>query len=298
MHKPWLKLGGVMAVLVGLTPAARAQPDPPRERLEEQVEDATEPSRPPLRIGLRAHVRYEANDTEPYHRFEIRRARVEADVHPLSWLRAQVDLDAAKAPALRDAFVETHIAPWLELRIGLTKKPFSRIETTSSRRLPLCERGIVNERVIDDNNLEFGGRDIGLLAKGRVGDLRYAAGLFNGSGRATEVDSGKDALLRLRYNPIRTLQLGLSGALKWRNAPGIDWPGNDYWAAGIDARLRAGIVDVVAETLWAQRSPNRQHNLGAIVYGQLRFKPTDDIRVRPILKAEVLDDDMDRGRNL
>ncbi|OGR10251.1 MAG: hypothetical protein A2341_22090 [Deltaproteobacteria bacterium RIFOXYB12_FULL_58_9] len=248
----------------------------------------------PLRIGMQAHLRYLVDDTEPYHQLVVKRARLAVDLYPTPWLRAQVDVDVSELSVLKDAWVEVEPSAWLKLRAGQLKKPFSRVEATSSRQLPLCERGIVNHHIIDDNNLEFGGRDLGIVANGRFGDLRISGGVFNGNGLFQENDSGKDFVVRPTYEFGKFLEVGASGTVKMRS----DEADPAYSAGGFDARVRLGPMEAVLEGLWAQDGRDRSDVLGVIGYVQLRYRVSDAVRLRPIVKAEFLNEGLGKEDNV
>ncbi len=281
-------------LLVALILAADTDPDPTTGA----APAADEPTR--LRLGMRLHPRYLVESEAPEHRFEVRRARLSLDLEAARWLEAQLDGDLVRAPAIRDAFVELRAGPVIGLRLGKFKRPFSRIELTSSGRLPLNERGIVNDLIVDDANFAFGGRDIGAALVGEAATLHYEVGVFNGSALLEETDAAKDVGARLVWTPAKAVEVGASGAFKWRADAALQRPRDDYWAAGLDTRLRLSRLELVGELLWGQsgRGPHRPAALGGTVYAVWRTKLSEALRLRPLVKVELLDQNVRRGDDL
>lgn len=251
-----------------------------------------------LSLGTRVHGRYRVEDRLPHHQFQLRRARLRTDFDPLDWLDSQLDFDLSDAPALKDAWVRFKPWRWLRITVGQFKKPFSRLELTNAGRLPFWRRGLVNDRFVDE--LRFGGRDLGLSLSGRIGDFRYDMGLFNGNRTLGEIDTGKDGAVRLTYRPFKNLRLGASGALKYRNVEDVEYVRHAIWAVGLDARFRGGPFDIVGELLWAEEGSltHGPRPLGGLLYVVLRIPLNDTFELRPLVKGELLDDDVAAPRDL
>jgi hypothetical protein len=250
-----------------------------------------------LTLGTRVHTRYQVFDESPSHRFSLRRARLFAILAPADWIEAQVDFEVSDSPSVKDAFADLKLAKWFRVSGGQLKKPFSLIELTGPGKLPLIERGIVNDRIVD--TLGFGGRDQGLVIWGKKKPVRWALGGFNGSGTLDEVDSGKDVAARFQWRVVKGLKLGASGSMKYRNPEGVDLQNKAVFAAGGDVAWRFRFLEVAAEALWAQeRLLFRRDHFGAILYALASFDLSDDLSIAPIAKFEILDDDLGRPRNL
>jgi hypothetical protein len=272
-----------------------AKPDAKKKK---KKGDKEAKAKPPVTFGAQVYAAYKLSDVEPIHSFEIRRARLSLELDPVQWFCGQLEVDFSAGSPLKDAFGTLRLSRYFEVTAGQFKKPFSRIELMGARKLEFFRRGITNERIISDDG--FGGRDLGVMVAGEVAMLGYSLGVFNGNGTAAEFDSGKDFALRLTLEPVKFLELGVSGAMQYRNQPEMEWPRNDIWAAGVDARLRLKPVDVVLEALWAQggttaRGPQR---LGVVLYAVVDLKLTNDIELRPVLKTELLDDNLWKQNNL
>ena len=190
---------------------------------------------PGLKIGARLFVMWSltSDKSDPIHEFEVNMARLK-----LTWsqwklveavLKLDVDhlvMDASTAAILRDVYVRIQPFPWLGLRVGQFKKPFSKIELTSRRRLPFITRGKTNGWIAED--LAFGDRDIGLMLEGRIWEkirLDYMIGVFNGAGmnvRELDLTARKDLVFRLETRPVKWLSFGANASLKFIEKEDLD----------------------------------------------------------------------------
>ncbi|MEE8410234.1 MAG: hypothetical protein V3T05_11555 [Myxococcota bacterium] len=293
----------VAAIAAGAiaSPVHGAEPAPPGSAPVE----ATEAEPASFELNTRLHTRYVGGRRwdpgvgiwEGKSNFAIVDARLGVDAKPVDWLRGQVEVDVVGSNInIRDGFAELRATKWLRFRMGQFKKPFGRLQLMSKRRLPLWRRGLTNKRIV--RTFGFGDRHPGFMLHGRVGELGYAVGLFNPLNAASSPsDIARDGAARVTYRLSKSIRLGASGSLRYDDVdynmlkPEDPRPREDKWAAGIDGRLRAGILDLVAETIWAQdfaTSAGPEH-LGAVVYAVLRFELDDDIELRPVLKGEILD---------
>lgn len=157
-------------------------------------------------------------------RFELDTARLN-----LSWrygraLEAVIEYDFAGLvkresdgvelrDGLRDAYIRIEPVRWFGFQMGHFKKPFSRLELTSRRKLSTISRGEANDYAL--GFLDYGGRDIGAMISGRLIKsikLEYAASVFNGGG-IDNVYMGTDSLdyvFRLESSPLDWLSVGAS----------------------------------------------------------------------------------------
>jgi hypothetical protein len=243
---------------------------------------------PKLKLRSRVHARYELFDAEPTHSFVLPDARLAVSAAPLPWLRAQIDVDFASAAALRDGFVD--VGPkWLRLRAGRFKRPFSRVQLMSLSDVPLWRRGIINRLIA--RNYQYGDRDRGAEIHGRIGSVGYAAGLFNGSDLiSTDADAGKDLVARITWKLSKAARLGASTSLRFASEPQPP-ARHDRWAVEVDGRFRFGSFDVLAEATWAQGPSTQQgpEHAGFLIYGLYRWKVDEMLKLRPLVKAELLD---------
>ncbi len=255
-------------------------------------------SDPTLTLSTHLHSRYALEKTEGVddvaHEFRIRRARLATIVEVDGLLEAELDFDLSDTPALKDAALELHAARWLRVKAGQFKKPFSRLSLTGPTRLALISRGHGNELISGD--LSYGGRDLGVMASGRISRFRYAIGVFNGAGTLDEFDTGKDVAARFEVRLGKPARIGVSGSMKYRNAKALTTPPVEaVFGAGIDGQFRAGPVRILTEVLWAQNRTTLQDDndlLAAVLFGYVRLKPTAALELQPIVKVEVIDPDL------
>ena len=157
--------------------------------------------------------------------FETRRIRFGTDIAYGDWLTGTVEADfSGEGARLTDAYVNVPLLDGLELRAGQFKKPFGRIELTSSTQIPMIERSVRIrglEPLVEATGSVIGeeqwlldeamhaGRQIGAMVHGEVGAFGYGAGVFNGEGANTgDVRSSKAWAARLTYGLTDALSVG------------------------------------------------------------------------------------------
>lgn len=221
--------------------------------------------------------------------FETRRIRPTIAVVIDEWIEGKIQPDFALGDLdLEDAYMDFAIDDAFHLTVGQFKKPFSRIELTSSSRILPIERGVRIRGLIDaltfeldpdpipiftdfDGDLipgeeyemldELGylGRDLGLAAHGTLGRVGYAVGVFNGDG-ADQLDDndGKSVAGRLDFAPIedRPLVIGAAGSYRELFFDG------EFLGVDIDRQLDGFAFEVDAE--WGAF---RREGLHALVEG-------------------------------
>jgi hypothetical protein len=224
---------------------------------------------------------------------DLDRARLSARLTPASWLWALIELDALQVPSVKDAFVHAGAGRPFALVAGRFKKPFSLIETTPTRALPLISRGIVDEGLV--RALGLGGRDLGVMVAGGGGRLRYALGAFNssqGSSDAEDSRAGRDGTARLELRASDALAFGLSGTVQAQPAGAAS--SRPIWGAGLDARWRTGPVRWRAETIGAIQPLDQANRraAGGILYGYVSVPLGGQLALQPVIKGEALDDDL------
>jgi len=286
----WDSLWGFLRMLLAVAVFTQGE-----ARAASAVENSS--TQPTLDLGAKLYARYRIVDEPRRHLFDIDRARFSLDFEIDDFIAAQLDVDVAQAPGLKDAFVDIWLAQGARLRAGQFKKPFGRLKLLSPRKLPLARRGVVNDRIVEE--LAFGGRDLGMMLHGKVVGVKYALGVFNGNGTALEQNPGKDAALTLRYDFTEALQLGLSGAFKYHNTPGVVRAKKAVFAGGVDMRFKTAALRWTAEALWSQEgitSPQReQFGIVGLMEGVLELNP--DYAIHPLVKIEYLDNNIYAGDN-
>ncbi|HEX7117588.1 MAG TPA: porin [Longimicrobiales bacterium] len=180
--------------------------------------------------------------------FETRRVRLGVEVAYGDWMTGKLEPDFALGElTLKDAWVNWAFAPAFEVRFGQFKKPFSRIDLTSSTKILPIERGVRIRGLVEAFDAELGpdgepllgdfggdlvlgeeyelldvlgfvGHDIGVSIHGDLGSrLGYAVGAFNGSGADDRDDNdGKSVAGRLTFAPAAALPLSLGAGVSYR----------------------------------------------------------------------------------
>lgn len=181
--------------------------------------------------------------------FENRRVRLGVGIEIQDWITGQIEPDFAGGRVqIRNAYMNLGFSDAFELRAGQFKKPFSHLFLTSSLRIIPIERGVrirgLDELLRADAErrghgrfTEFGGSlllgeeqqnlaelgylgyDVGAMAHGRVGRVRYMVGVFNGTGSDARDDNDSKSLAgRVEYRPSGSLPLALGAAASYRDA--------------------------------------------------------------------------------
>ena len=140
---------------------------------------------------LQADYRYFDYDSEDpdKNKFDIRRARLRISGHALRWFdyKFEYEFEGAGSRRLLDAYVDASVFPFLSLRIGQFKEPFSLEQCTKEKNLFFAERSM--------GYYLTPSRDVGLMAHSSVCDdrINYALGIFNGDGLDDATRGDKDA---------------------------------------------------------------------------------------------------------
>lgn len=121
-----------------------------------------------------------------------------------------IEADVSSKTPLKDAFVRLDGPAATRLTAGQFKAPFLERETESAWSLPLVDRGLVDDYVVDRNGL--GGRRLGAVGALRPfdGALEVAGGVFQGTvldGEPRREDYGA----RVAARPWGWLEAGVSG---------------------------------------------------------------------------------------
>jgi hypothetical protein len=258
---------GLLFVVSGVLPL-QAQESPAQEKKVKGKKART------VKVGARIHSLWtltsnpgeiEAGVPRAENQFTMEMARLEVQWVPEKWLDAKLQGDfeeifaegSAKA-MLRDAWMQMSIFPWLKLKAGQSKRPFSRFELRSRGKLETIHRGASNGWII--NKLGYGERDLGISLAGRFGkkkepNISYAVGLYNGSGKnAEDEDAGgaKDFVARVEGAPVPWLSLGLNGSFKFFDPDEFSKRPDFAWMSGADMRLKLGDFRLFVEGLFGE----------------------------------------------
>ena len=177
----------VAIILASATAWAQEQPAPkPVVGYDNGFFIKTDDDKYKLKIGGQLQTRFEyfGEDTDgvdPRYAVSIPRARLKISGNVFTpALRFEVMPDFGKgAPALKDAWADAELVQgWLILRVGQTKRPFSRQQLASSSALEM------NDTAITDK-LFGAGYDLGVMFHNDYGKspaFEWAFGFFNGTG--------------------------------------------------------------------------------------------------------------------
>ncbi len=199
-------------------------------------------------------------------------------------------------PFLRDAYLNVRIKRAFRVRAGRFKRPYSRLELTSSGALPFRGRGLTNDLIVEDG--QFGDRALGLMLWGKLpAGFNWYVGASNPDWAhdGDQEANGVDALARLVWEPNETLSVGVNGGHKLRVQAGRHANTN---AAGLDLELRKGPLWFVFDALLAELPTAMQERdstlaYGAVLSGSYTFQPSPAWTIAPVLLAEYIDADGD-----
>lgn len=178
-----LPLARVLPLLLLAAPAAAQQGDGPEVRTRAME----------VTIGGRVQTQLNTSSVAGVAPSEliIRRARLELGVKVDERIsgRLQPEFGGDKL-SLKDAFMELTMSPAARLRAGKFTRPFGLLQLTSSKQMPVIERG-VRIRGLDAldeasllESLDYSARDVGVQLhgspRGAPLGLTYAVGVFRG----------------------------------------------------------------------------------------------------------------------
>ncbi|MDY6972816.1 MAG: porin [Thermodesulfobacteriota bacterium] len=150
---------------------------------------------------------YDSEDPEK-NKFDIRRARLLIAGHALRLFnyKFEYEFEGPGSRRLLDAYVDASVFPFLYLRIGQFKEPFSLEQCTMEKNLFFAERSMGYHLTP--------GRDVGLMAHSSICDdrINYALGIFNGDGWDDATGGDEDApecTGRIVLSPLKNRGLGL-----------------------------------------------------------------------------------------
>ncbi|MBI3989990.1 MAG: hypothetical protein HY347_10290 [candidate division NC10 bacterium] len=105
---------------------------------------------------------------------------------------------ADKVNILFDAFGNLNVAPWLQLKMGQFRVPFSREQLVFINGVDTIERSVVGDAI--SPSYDIGASVHGIL---QLGIWEYALGVFNGAGRNTfDTNDAMDVAGRVVLNPF------------------------------------------------------------------------------------------------
>jgi hypothetical protein len=259
-----------------------------------------ERERPPATIG---------GDSQTDYGFFLDQARLELEVE-YDKLQAEVSFDLGDAirpatstgsfddpPYLRDAFLNLRVKKYFRVRAGRFKRPYSRLELTSSGVLPFRGRGLLNGLIVED--AQWGGRALGLMLWGKApGRINWYAGASNPEWKpdGDEEANGLDALARVEWEQSDNFVVGINGGHKLAVRTGL--PDTNTNAGGADVLVQLDKLNVMLDALLAELPNAGMQGHTALAYGAVLFASydvplTSRLALQPILLGEYADADGD-----
>ncbi|MBF8251082.1 MAG: hypothetical protein HW382_710 [Deltaproteobacteria bacterium] len=118
---------------------------------------------------------YDSSSLHFENGFQIRRAKIIVSGSPYENINYRLEVNVAKVPKLDDAYIEYNRLPYLVVRIGQFKVPFSLEMITLDHEILSIERSEVVNQIAPD-------RDMGMMFSGDLVNeiLSYNIGVFNG----------------------------------------------------------------------------------------------------------------------
>lgn len=203
----------------------------------------------------------------------------------LPGLLTVLEADVASPAPIKDAFARVD-GPWAtRIQAGRFKAPFSARQLESSWKLPLVDRGLVNDYLVKDNDL--GGRRLGATAGVRPwsGRLEVVGGVFAGDPSAFGGEHrAQDLAARVSARPWKPLELG---ATAYR-AGSSDALIPDTHAASAYAQLSSGPLDATVEGFVGKIAAGDFTAGTALVGWTLAVREARRLRVTPVAGGEVL----------
>ncbi len=194
---------------------------------------------------------------------------------------------------LRTAVIQYKPSKKLRLSAGRFKRPFSRLELIGLGELPITNRGLLNEIVVED--AAWGDRALGVQAAGRIksANLRWTLAVTNPQPDYLR-NQGIDTIARLEWRPVKALRVGLDGGNKYVD---FERGRQHFQAVGMDVRWRASGLDCLVEGLFADRPWSGAVAYGATALVTYTFPLTTALALQPVLFGEYADANLEYSRN-
>ena len=197
-----------------------------------------------------------------------------------------LEADVASQTPIKDAFARFDGPFATRLQAGHFKAPFSARQLESSWKLPLVDRGLVNDYLVKDNDL--GGRRLGATAGVRPwkGRLEVVGGVFAGERSAFGGEHrAEDLAARVSARPWKPLELGTTAY----RAGSSDALVPVLHAVSAYAQLSGGPLEATVEGFVGKIAAGDFTAGTALVGWTLAIRETRRLRVTPIAGGEVLE---------
>lgn len=181
-----------------------------------------------LRIRGNLHFDYRCFDggSGAPNSFDIRRSRIDLMGVAYKYYSYRLQLEAADSPYIRNAWVDAGHVPWLHIRLGQMKPPFSSLWWTMDNNVNFCERATSTPLY------PFFDRGVWLWGELFNNTLAWNASIWTGAGiepdyKKGDIDDHKDIIGRIFWSPfensgneyIEGLHLGVQSSYGAQSVP-------------------------------------------------------------------------------
>jgi phosphate-selective porin OprO/OprP len=157
-----------------------------------------------LRIRGNIHVDFRSFDSGSGapNSFDIRRCRIDLMGVAYKYYSFRIQLETADSPYIRNAWVDLCYVPWLHIRLGQMKPPFSTLWWTMDNNVNFYERATSTPLY------PFFDRGAWIWGPLFHNTLTWNASVWNGSGiepdyKKGDIDDHKDMIGRLFWSPFK-----------------------------------------------------------------------------------------------
>lgn len=278
------------------TSAVRAATPPPASRVAEPSPAQPVPTAPasrtrlslPLEIEVhgRLYMGVAADERDDWtRRLDMDSARIGIEAR-LPGVLTVLEADLAERTPITDAFARLDGPLDTRFKAGRFKAPFSARQLESSWKLPLVDRGLVNDYLVKDNDL--GGRRLGATAGVRPWNGRFEAyaGIFVGERTAFGGENqAQDFSASVSVRPWMPLELGATAYRAGSSDPLVAV----HQAASLYARLVAGALDASLEGFAGKVAAGDVTAGTALAGWTFALGETRRLKVTPVAGGEVLE---------
>lgn len=163
-----------------------------------------------VKISGYGQFRYTQSDST-IDGFTVKRLRAGLSGDILKNIRFKFQFETTKVPILLDAQVDIGLYPWLTLRIGQFKVPFSVENLISASDQDTINLSQPVEALCPGRDIGASGRDIGAALMANFSFIEGTFSLVNGSGiNRADANDHKDVVGRIVVKPADFLRIGAS----------------------------------------------------------------------------------------
>jgi hypothetical protein len=196
--------------------------------------------------------------------------------------------DLNRPQYVRDAFLEARFSREFRLRAGHFKRPFSLLGNTSTSKLPIRGRGLLDGVLIEDGR--WGDRALGAMAWGKLRHpkLTWHLAVMNPNWNPVAHQNGYDLLARLEFQATDWLELGANGGRKSVDLGTRDASGH---AGGGDVRLQLGDFTAQLEASYGDLvfDPEKPAAFGGHLLMSMDFQMAPLAVFQPVVFVEYAD---------